>query len=267
MVVHSHEDMILLRGTLIKNEWLTVKALARLLLQQYRQGILIDCSALTEVSEQGSKTFLDAMRDIQKEGARIIMVNLPDSVYEVVKTVPGVRSQLPIAKSVEEARLSLRTGGTGASESNRKLSHKTILVPLIPGCDIAYAIRMAGRIGRDLNRTVTTAAILVVARNLPIGAPMSELESQSNELLEEADAAAKINKIVPVRHSERVRDADEGLLQLIKSTSATHVIVAIYPDRITDEKTTSLIDMLMRRAPCNVVIGREEPTQQHPLLG
>src|SRR5437879_2535309 len=110
MIVTGKNDIVQLSGALHKNQWLTIKATARLLLQQHSQGILIDCSELTEVSEEGTKTFLEAMRDIQGEGARIVLVNLPDNVLQVMRCVPGVRSQLPIAKSEEEARASLRVG-------------------------------------------------------------------------------------------------------------------------------------------------------------
>src|ERR1051325_11176998 len=101
MIVSSHSDSVLLRGALHRNEWLTIKALAKLHLQQHSQGILIDCTGLTDVSADGAKTFLEAMHDIQSEGARIIVVNLPDNVLDMIRSVPGVRSQLPIARSIE----------------------------------------------------------------------------------------------------------------------------------------------------------------------
>src|SRR2546423_14865634 len=110
MIVACKDDVVHLSGSLHKNQWLTIKAAAKLLLQQHPQGILIDCSGLTDISEDGAKTFLEAMKDIQGEGARIIVVNLPEQILEVIRSVPGVRSQLPIARTIEEARASFRLG-------------------------------------------------------------------------------------------------------------------------------------------------------------
>src|SRR5579862_4697127 len=130
MIVSGKNDVVQLSGALHKNEWLTIKALAKILLQQYPEGILIDCSELTDVSEGGTKTFLEAVRDIQGEGARIVFVNLPDHVLQVVRTVPGVRSQLPIAASEAEARASLRMGRATVADAERPVVENSILIPL-----------------------------------------------------------------------------------------------------------------------------------------
>src|SRR5215470_1559686 len=111
MIVTSSDDVVRLSGALVKNQWLTIKAAANLLLQSHPQGIIIDCGELTHVSEDGAKTFLDAIKDIQAAGARMVVCNLPPEVLQVIRSVPGVRSQLPIANSVDEARASLRLSG------------------------------------------------------------------------------------------------------------------------------------------------------------
>jgi anti-anti-sigma regulatory factor len=266
MIVGSHEDTVELRGALRKNEWLTIKALAKLMLQTHPQGILIDCTELTEVTADGSKTFLAAMHDIRSEGARIVVVNLPENVLEVVRSVPGVRSQLPLAKSIEEARASLRLGKTAAQTDKERASmDKTILVPLIDGLDVEYAVTLAARLGRELKRPVMVAALLAVARNMPMGAPMPEEEGTAHVLLEAAARAAKKQNLQTVQHIERVRDVEEGLLQLIKTSKATHVIVGVYADRVGDDQSLRLLEILFHRAPCNVVVARHAPDDQHPL--
>ena len=123
MIVASKDDVVQLSGSLHKNQWLTIKATAKLLMKDHPEGILIDCSDLHEISEDGAKTFLDAMKDIQGEGARIVVCNLPPKVQDVIRCVPGVRSQLPIANTMEEARASLRLGGaSGAGSEKRRTS-------------------------------------------------------------------------------------------------------------------------------------------------
>src|SRR2546427_6372240 len=120
MIISSKDDVVQLSGQLHKNQWLTIKATASLLLRQHPEGILIDCSELTDISEDGAKTFLDAMRDITGEGSRIIVCALPDNVLQVLRSVPGVRSQLPIANSVEEARASLRLSTKSPSSAHER---------------------------------------------------------------------------------------------------------------------------------------------------
>ena len=265
MIVTGKNDVVHLSGALHKNQWLTIKAAARLLLHQHPQGILIDCSELTEVSEEGTKTFLEAMRDIQGEGARIVLVNLPENVLEVIRSVPGVRSQLPIAKSIDEARASLRVGLATGKSSEKPLGENSILIPLLPGFDTEYAILVAGRAARELRQPVTLAAIIVVSRNKPLNTPMPEEESEAVALLERAEMVAKRNNLPYARHVERVRDAEEGLLQLIKTYKASHVYIGAYADHSHDDQFLRLVEMLLHRAPCNVIIARQAPDANHPL--
>src|SRR5437868_14974282 len=101
MIIETKDDVVRLSGSLTKNQWLTIKAAANLLLHDHPQGIIIDCAHLENISEDGAKTFLEAMRDIEAAKARIVVANLPQSLLSICRMVPGVRSQLPIADSVE----------------------------------------------------------------------------------------------------------------------------------------------------------------------
>jgi anti-anti-sigma regulatory factor len=255
MIVSSHNDSVLLRGALHKNEWLTIKALAKLLLQQHPQGILIDCTGLTEVSANGAKTFLEAMHDIQSEGARIILVNLPENVLEMVRSVPGVRSQLPIARSIEEARASLRMSKASA-DSDRGQAENTILVPLIEGLDTEYAVVIATRAARELRLPITLVSMLVVARNLPLGSPLGEEEEAAHARLEQAGPLVVKQNLRPVKLLERVRGVEEGLLSIIKSHKASHVVISAAADKVDEEPFSLLLDLLLHRAPCNVLVAR-----------
>lgn len=265
MIVIGRNDVVHLSGALRKNQWLTIKAAAKLLLQQHPQGILIDCSELTEVSEEGTKTFLEAMRDIQGEGARIVVVNLPETVLQVIRGVPGVRSQLPIAKSEEEARASLRAGVMLGTTAERPLSENSILIPLLPGFDIEYAVNVAGRASRELRQPITLASLLVVSRNKPLNTPMPDEEAAAVALLARAEAAAKRHNLPYARHVERMRDAEEGLLQLIKTYKASHVYIGAYADHSQDEQFLRMVEILLHRAPCNVIIARQAPDANHSL--
>ncbi|MCC6729865.1 MAG: universal stress protein [Chthonomonadales bacterium] len=252
MIVYTKEDMVRLSGALVKNQWLTIKAAANLLLRDHPQGILIDGSELEHVSEDGARTFLEAMRDIQAAGARIVVCNLPANVLEVLRGVPGVRSQLPIANSVEEARDSLRMLGTGVTE----VSHNAVLVPLLDGIDVEHAIRIAGRVAQAERHPLVLLGFLEVARTLPLGTPLPEAEASAKTLLESAAALARRSGLPNRVHLERVRDLQDGVLHAIRSYGSAHVVLAVEPLRANDELFANIMDALLHRAPCDVVIAR-----------
>src|SRR5579871_3810910 len=149
MIIETRGDVVRLSGTLHKNQWLTIRAAAGMLLHDHPQGIIVDCSQLQDISEDGAKTFLEAMRDIEAAKTRIIVVNLPENVLRVLKTVPGVRSQLPIASSIEEARASLGMHKPVVAQgAPAPPGVSVILVLLLGGIDLSYGADLAARLAR-----------------------------------------------------------------------------------------------------------------------
>lgn len=258
MIVSTKDDIVRLEGSLVKNHWLTIKAAATQLLEAHPQGIVIDCSELEHVSEDGAKTFLEAMKDIRAAGARIVVANLPENVLQVLRSVPGVRSQLPIASSVEEARASLRRGGSvAATDVDHPETENCILVPLVEGLDIEYEVTLAGRIPHDMRRTILLVSLLQVARNLPIDTPLPDEERAANQLLDQAQQAARRQNLLCSSRIERVRDVQEGLLQIIRNYKALYVVLSVSGNRLGEDHLQSLMNALLYRAPCNVLIGRK----------
>ncbi len=258
MIVASKDNVVQLSGFLHKNQWLTIKATAKLLMKDHPEGILIDCSELSEISEDGAKTFADAMKDIQGEGARIVVCSLPEKVQQVIRGVPGVRSQLPIANSVEEARASLKLGGASTIVgAERAACEHGIVVPIFPALDVEHALVISARLARDIRASVHLIYLLEVARQLPLMTPMGEEEATANRLLSQGLQVAKKLNLPVSTHLERVRDSQEGLMQVLKSYKAGHVVLGAFADHIDDDLFHSLVDLLLHRAPCNVLIGRK----------
>jgi anti-anti-sigma regulatory factor len=265
MIIETRDDIVRLSGSLHKNQWLTIRAATDLLLQNHPQGIIVDCSHLENVSEDGAKTFLEAMRDIEAAKARIVVANLPDKVLAVLKTIPGVRSQLPIAASIEEARASLRihnrltTSSAGRDSAQRG---SLILVPLIADLDLTYGAALAARLARSGRAEVRLTYFLEVARTLPLQAPQPELEQAAKDALDQALQYTKQQTVVVAEHVERVRDATEGILAALKSLNASMVVIGAASEPVGAESHDQfhhLVDTLLHRAPCEVVIGRLKP--------
>ena len=264
MIIETKEDVVRLSGALHKNQWLTIKAAANLLLQHHSQGIIVDCSRLTDISENGAKTFLEAMRDIEAAHARIIVASLPKQVLAVCKTVPGVRSQLPIADSVEEARASLHVAQHHAQPTAADLAKRgaVILVPLVAGLDLTYGAHLAGQFARASKAEVHLTYFLEVARTLPLNAPLLEEEQAAQESLTQAMQYAKQTGITAQQHVERVREAGEGILSTVKNHSIERIVLGATSEPIGGEGHEAfhqLVDTLLHRAPCEVIVGRLKP--------
>jgi anti-anti-sigma regulatory factor len=259
MIVSTQDDMVRLSGALVKNQWLTIKAAANLLLVEHPEGIIIDCSELENVSEDGAKTFLEAMKDIQAVGARIVVCNLPENVMQVIRSVPGVRSQLPLASSMEEARASLRLSSLARpSDADASAQAEGLLIPLMPGLDAMYSVLIASKISRELRQPLHLVYLMQVARHLPMGTPLPEEEEKAHQMMEVASQEAKRLNVPSDAHLERVRDAQEGILHAIKSYKTSWVILGAYPQNVGNDEFMELVSALLHRAPCNVMVARRE---------
>lgn len=267
MIIETRDDVVRLSGSLHKNQWMTIKAAANLLLQNHPEGIIIDCGNLEDISENGAKTFLEAMRDIEAARARIIVAALPEAMLGICRTVPGVRSQLPIADSVEAARASLRVHHrplaplVGGDPSRRG---SAILVPLLAGLELAYGATLASRLIRAGRGEVHLVYFLEVARTLPLNAPLAEKEQEAQAALTQAAQLARQQNVVAAEHVERVRDATEGILAAIKALGAEMVVLGATSEPVGAEghdKFHLIVDSLLHRAPVEVVIGRMKPIE------
>lgn len=252
MIVYTKDDVVFLSGALTRNQWYTIKAAANLLLHEYPEGIIIDCSELTEVDEEGAQTLLDAIRDIDSAHARMMVTNIPESVQKQIDAIPGIKSQVALAASLEEARESLRGGGASLPTE----SPRSILVPLLDEVDVPSALEIASQVAMTENLEVVLVRFLEVDRNLPIGAPLPRKEQEARDLLEAAaEPAKKLNVKVSV-HLERVREAREGLIQEVQHHDVAYIVMSGRPERFQDQDFLELVHVFLQRLPCNIIVGR-----------
>lgn len=260
MIIETRDDVVRLSGSLNKNQWLTIRAAANLLLHDHPQGIIIDCEDLVDVSEDGARTFLEAMRDIEAAKARIVVANLPANVRAVCRTVPGVRSQLPIADSVEEARASLRMASHPVAQAGTQPARRgaVILVPLMAELDLTYGAHLAGRLARGGQAEVRLTYFLEVARTMPLGAPLLQAEQAAQLALAQALELTKPLNVPVVEHVERVRDVREGIIAAIKIHQCDMVVIGATAEAVSldQDNFRELVQILLQRAPCEVVLGR-----------
>ncbi len=270
MIIETKDDVVKLSGSLTRNQWMTIKAAANLLLTNHPEGIIVDCSYLDSISEDGAKTFLEAMRDIEAAKSRILVVSLPQQVLAVCKTVPGVRSQLPIADTIEDARASLRMAGRpgaladkrsgGSSDSSKRITR--ILVPIVANMELTYGAALAARLSRGQRADIRLVYFLEVPRTLPLNAPLVDEEQSAQKMLRDAVERARLEGAAAKEHVERVRDASEGILAAAKNYQVDILVLGATTEPVAGELHEEfhlLVDTLIHRAPCEVIVGRQTP--------
>ncbi|MHB1001143.1 MAG: universal stress protein [Armatimonadota bacterium] len=250
MIIETRGDVIKLMGSLVENQWPAIRSAVTLLLNEHPSGVIIDCSGLTQVSEIGAKTFLDASNFIQAQNARVVVSDLPEEILTEIRKIPGVRSQLVVAATIEEARSSLQTGGSVSAGGRRG---PAVVVPLI------------GAWSRILDFAATNASarkaeihllyVLQIPRNLPLGVPVPEIENEAENALKEAEQALKRKGVRVHKLTTRARDVVEGATKFIVETKPDLVVVGYFKTELTREgNRCPVINMLCSESPCDVAV-------------
>jgi len=242
MIIEAREDTITLRGAIKSNIWAAIQAAAALLLENHPTGIIIDASGVTKCSAKGAETFADAFRYIHSHNARIVVAALPEDLVEISRSVPGVRSQLPLAASVEEARASLKLE---EAEPRRGRAREAGLVPMLGNW--RNALDHARRLALGESCELHLVDFIKVPLTLPLGTPLPERESQGQARLEEAAAAMKEAGVKTFSHVERIRSYRTGLMEYAAELRASFAVVSVDEDGrdeplIEEPKALSLLE-------------------------
>ena len=261
MIIESRADVLQLTGKLHKDEWPTIRTAARLLLRDHPAGVIIDCNGLTDVSKDGAATFLNAIEDIAEQHTRIVVVGIPAQAREVCRGVPGVRSQMPVAETLQEARESLHVLDRVARSRAREApaAQGAVLVPLIGGIALEFGAELGSRIAASSRAEVRLVYLLEVARQMPLSAPLA---AQEKEALESLNTAVRLTARYRANTSsaiERVRDPVEWLVKRLREGDVGTVVIGarnLPAPGEARERFHAFVDALIQRAPCEVVVGR-----------
>jgi anti-anti-sigma regulatory factor/nucleotide-binding universal stress UspA family protein len=261
MIIEARGDVVTLRGNLTRNQWLNIKAAANHLLREHPHGIIIDCGHVESVTEEGIDTFVDARRDIEARGARIMLADVPPYVLEAMRGVPGASSQLPVARNVEEARSSLLlTYGKTPQIANGQIA---VLVPLFGPGDAEVGVRLGSRIAARGRAVLHLLYVVPVPRALPLGTPLGESGATAQSELSAGEAIARQANLVAVRHIQQTRSLSEAILQSARSVPAD--VIAIGLRDLAEREELGWEEMvltLLRQAPCEVIIARGAREQE-----
>lgn len=250
MIIETRGDVIKLKGSLVENQWPAIRSAVSLLLNEHPSGVIIDCSGLTEVSEAGARTYLDASNFIQAQNARVVVSGLSDKILLEIRQFPGVRSQLVVASTVEEARASLQSGGQSLPGGKHG---PVILVPLIGAWE--RVLEFAAVQATSRKSEIHLLYVLQIPRNLPLGEPVPEIETEADKTLRDAEQTLKRKGIRVMRVTTRARDVVEGATRYSIETKPELIVVGYMKnDFIRDCGRNPVINMLCHDAPCDVAM-------------
>lgn len=233
MIVESYEDVIILTGALRSNFWETIHTAISLTLKRHPTGVVIDCGGITEITLAGAETFHDAIDFIaEHDRARIVVAAVPSHVLEVIMSVPEVRSQLPIAETVESARRSLDLLVVQEDHEPKKKKkeienvERTILAVLSGDESDEELLLLIKEFVDSTPGKVVLLFPVVVPRNLPLQAPMPELEERAIKAIDFSKSRlAELKTVYEVR-LEHTRDLPSLIHETSEEVDAARVLIA-----------------------------------------
>lgn len=251
MIVESYEDVIILSGTLESNHWETIHTAISLTLRRHPSGVIIDCSGMTHMSAAGAETFHDAMDFIRNHDARIILAAVPEKIMEVLKTVPEVRSQLPVVDTVEAARRSLDLGlehDEGHGKKKKKLvapeNARKVIVCLYTGTSVDEddsAMRATSMIADSFPSEIYLICVLLVPRHLPIQSPLAESELSAANALDRAKQFFDQRNLPHQDRIERGRDVASALADVLEDIDAVTIILPLSREPMKAENNLAIV--------------------------
>lgn len=254
MIVESYEDVIKLSGELRQNFYATVHTAISLLLKRHPSGVIIDCSEITEITPEGAETFYNVLQFVNEhEHARIVLAGVKPHIWNVMQTIPDVRSQLPVVETVEEARKSIDLFDEQIDVKKKRLFGAKVAQQTILAClngdeptDIEI-IAVTKELVSSMETNVVVLLPVTVPRDLPLQAPIPEIEDKA---IEAADIARqqldKVHKHYTIR-LERTRSIVNLIKEMVDELKPTRIVMAIQPKRGGEAARQSLIDAVFER--------------------
>jgi hypothetical protein len=202
-----------------------------------------------------------------------VLCEVPESVIAVIRSVPEVRSHVPIAESCEAARASLAVGSmlrTRERQTGRQHGVPTkprlVLAPILPGMSsvrevigLAEALSHASPRTRDSHTGaawIHLAYIIVVPRALALNAPLGEAEDEACRLIAETESLARSCHVEIKAEIARTRDTGDEVVDLAKRLEASKIVLVVPRDLFEDDLSKQMIRTIMQKAPCEVVLKR-----------
>ncbi len=269
MIVESYEDVIVLSGAIRQNLWETIHTAISLTLRRHPSGVIIDCEGITEMTNEGAETFHDAIDFVGEHGkARIIMVAVKEDILAVLRSVPGVRSQLAISDSVESARKSIDLLTEGDDEDGKRKKKGDSAKPfdrhilaILSGDDSDNdVLEVINELVSTMPAKVLFLLPIVVPRALPLQAPMPENEEKLAASAQRGKESLADSRTACEIKLERTRSLPTLLHQVAEQVEAAYTVVSLPRQHVESNATTQLIQQILKEVdrPVLFVSGQQK---------
>lgn len=252
MIVEASEEVITLSGALTQPFWESVETAIALALKRHPSGVIVDCSNITQITEEGANTFQYAIDYVVSHDARIIFAAIPDAVMDVLRATPHVKSQLATAPTVQEARESLDRLDQSIDEKKAKrlsesVKSRHILAVVSPHeCQEHFIHQVEQLVSTSPSHLVFLLPI-VVPRELPLQAPVPEAENKMCQCGDRLrDVFAKGDNLTEIR-LERTRDIPTLVAEVADEIGAEQVLVAVDANPTLADEAGKTVAALMAK--------------------
>ena len=131
---------------------------------------------------------------------------------------------------------------------------------LVPTSGVPYSekgIELACRLGVEQEAEIVLTYVLEIPRTLPLNAPIPEAEKEADEALKRGKEIVELHNLIPILRLERAREAGEGIVKVAKDNDVDVIVLGMRPTwRGSQTGWGKTTDILLRKAPCEVVIDK-----------
>ena len=134
---------------------------------------------------------------------------------------------------------------------------KKILVPTSGTFYSEKGIELACRLGEEQKAEIYLINVIEVPRTLPLEAPMPEAEAKATDIIKEGEAIITLRGLQAKGEVRRGRVAGEEIIRAAKDWDADLIVMGIRTNiRMAQEILGRTSDLVIRRAPCEVIVDR-----------
>lgn len=159
--------------------------------------------------------------------------------------------------------------GAVAAHARRIVSSiRRIVVPVSMHSNWERAVELACRLGEEQKAEVLLTYVVEIPLTLSLNAPVGKTEQAAREILERATTIVEQHEL-PVRTQvERARQTGEGIARLARDEDADLIVMAApWLGTALTGLQSRTIEILLRRAPCEVIIDSAPRKSEEPDLG
>ena len=137
-----------------------------------------------------------------------------------------------------------------------ELMYRTIVVPVVRNAESEEALVAAARLAADRRATIVAVHVLEVPLELPIDAPMPELEAEADDLLEDARGLVEAYGVRVVTRLVRARRAGPAIVEQAAARQAELIVIGA-KRRLARGRTPIFgptVDYVLKNSPCRVLL-------------